>query len=123
MIKITAIIALLSLPFISFSQRSSVAELQKKYKNGSTFTLNFDKSLQILAVSSDSKEYSADDIKKLKKAIRRQDFEELMSVKSGKGQLQVHLMNKKGKPAQLIMIADNESEGFIALDFTESEDD
>ncbi|MBL7697470.1 MAG: DUF4252 domain-containing protein [Chitinophagaceae bacterium] len=123
MIKVIAIIALLSLPFVSFSQKNSVAELQKKYKNGNTFTLNFDNSLQILAVSSSSKEYSADDIKKLKKSIRRQDFEELMSIKNGKGQLQVHLMDRKGKPAQLIMIADNESEGFIALDFTEPESD
>jgi hypothetical protein len=44
------------------------------------------KSLKILALSKDVKGYSPRDIKKLKKEIGNQAFEELFSVKSNGGQ-------------------------------------
>jgi hypothetical protein len=120
MVKLPVVIALVSLSFVSCAQSKSVADLQKKYKDESAFTLKFNDALQIIAVSSNAKHYSARDIKKLKKEISKQDYEELMSIKNGKGELQVRVIEKKGKPTKFVLIADNESEGFIALDFTAS---
>ncbi len=123
MLKTIAILALFSVPFVSCGQTKSVAELQRKYKDESAFTLTFNNALKIIAVSSNAKHYSAKDIRRLKREIGRQNFEELMSIKNDKGQFQVHVIEKDGKPAKLVMIADNDSEGFIALDFTGSTED
>jgi hypothetical protein len=76
------------------------------------------KSLKILAVSKDAKGYSPRDIKKLKKQIGNRAFEELFSVKSNGGQLQLLSKNRNGKRDELVMIPDKDSEGFITLDFS-----
>ena len=145
MTKIVTVIALLVLPLLSFSQNKFLSHLQEKYKNDNVFTLsltgNFLKfivdseaaendpelrqlarkiqSLRILAVSNTSKDYSSRDMRKLKKEIRKQSFEEVISVKSGKGQLQLLVKDKHGKPTELIVIIDKDSEGFITMDFSE----
>jgi hypothetical protein len=128
MIKTVAVIAFFALPFVSFSQNKSVAALHEKYKEDNVFTLNFTgnsdladalRSLHILAVSSGSKGYSPRDIRKLKKQIGKQSFEELFSVKSNGGQLQLLARDRNGKPGELIMIIDKDSEGFITMDLSE----
>lgn len=118
--KTIAVLMLLSVLFISCCQTKSVADLQMKYKDENTFTLTLGNALKIIAVSSNAKHYSAKDIRRLKREIRNSNREELMSIKNENGNLQVHLVEGNGKPAKLIMIADNESEGFIALDFTDT---
>jgi hypothetical protein len=145
MIKTVAVIAVFFLPLFSFSQNSSVAALHKKYKNDNSFSLSVTgdilkflgdsdlaaddpdlrqlaktiQSLRILAVSSGSKNYSPKDIRKLKREIRKQPFEELFSLKSDGGQLQLLLKDRNGKPSELIMILDNDADGFITMDLSE----
>lgn len=123
MIKSIIIIALFSIPFVSCSQTKSVAKLQEKYKDENSFTLTFNNALKIIAVSSNAKNYSAKDIRRLKKELSEQNFEELMSIKNGKGEFHVHVIEKNGKATKLVMTADNESDGFIALDFTNVSED
>lgn len=124
MTKIITAAALFFLPFCCLAQKSAVAELQKKYKDDNVFSLsvngdNKKQILQILAVSSGSKGYSSHDINKLKKEISKQPFEEVVSIKSGTGQLQFHVMDKKGKPTKWVMIIDNDKDGFITMDFSD----
>jgi hypothetical protein len=118
MIKIVALAAFFLAPFISFAQNKSVDALHEKYKGDNVFTVN-SKSLKILAVSNGANGYSPRDIKKLKKQIGQQSFEELFSVKSGGGQLQLLAKDRNGKPGELIMIIDKDSEGFITMDLSE----
>lgn len=147
MTKIVTVIALFFLPLVSFSQNKSLSALQKKYKDDNVFTFSFTgnilkflddtgvagndpelrrlaqkiQSLHLLAVSSGSKGYSSRDIRKLKKEIRKQAFEEVISVKSGKGQLQLLVRDQHGKPTEVIMIIHKDSEGFITMDFSEKD--
>ena len=119
--------------------------MHKKYKNDNSFSLSVTgdilkflgdsdlaaddpdlrqlaktiQSLRILAVSSGSKNYSPKDIRKLKREIRKQPFEELFSLKSDSGQLQLLLKDRNGKPSELIMILDNDADGFITMDLSE----
>lgn len=126
MTKVIAVAALFCLPFCCFAQRNSVADLQKKYKDDNVFSISVNgekkkQILQVLAVSSASKGYSSQDIKRLKKEISKQPFEELFSVKNATGQLQLHIAEKNGKPSKWVMIIDNESDGFITMDFSGDE--
>ena len=147
MTKIVTVLALFFLPLFSFSQNRSLSALQKKYKDDNVFTFSFSgnilkfldgvefagndpefkllakkiQSLHMLGVSSRSKGYSSRDIRKLKKEIRKQAFEEVISVKSGKGQLQLLVRDRHGKPTEVIMIIHKDSEGFITMDFSEKD--
>lgn len=144
MTKSLAVMVLFVLPLFSFSQSSSLTSLHEKYKSDNVFSLSVAgdilkcltetdlaaddpelkeffkavQSLHILAVSNDSKKYSPRDIRKLKREIKRQSFEELVSLKADGGQLQVWLRDRKGKPGELVMIIDKDDEGFITMDLS-----
>jgi hypothetical protein len=149
MTKLVTVITLFFLPFLAFSQTKSLAALEKKYNNDNAFSLSLTgnilgflseskfvqndpelrrftkkvQSLRILAVSNKSKNYSPRDIRKLKAEIRKQSFEELISVKSDNGQLQLMVRDQQGKPGELLMIIDKDTEGFITLNLSESDPD
>lgn len=140
MTTIVKVLALLLIPVASFSQ-NAVADLEKKYNGDNSFSLQVTgnflhflegdgtnikdpeirefikklSSLRILAVSNRSKGYSSADIKNLKREIKRQHFDELMSVKSDNGQLQLVMKDRKGEPSQMILILDKNAEGFVTV--------
>ncbi|MBA4167066.1 MAG: DUF4252 domain-containing protein [Chitinophagaceae bacterium] len=145
---VITLIALILFPFLSFSQNRSLSALQKKYKDGNVLTLSLTgnilkflgdpkaendpermrlaqkiSSLHILAVSNKSEGYSSRDIRKLKKEIRKQSFEEVISLKSSGGQLQLLVRDQNGEPNELIMILDKDADGFITMDLSESNSD
>jgi hypothetical protein len=122
MTKIVTAIALMFLPFLSFSQEKILSDLHEKYKEDNVLTVNLngkDIKFRLLAVSNTSKHYSPRDIRRLKKEIRRRSFEELVAIKSEDGQLQLHVKDKNGKPTEGILIIDKDSEGFITMDFSQ----
>ncbi len=145
MTKLIAIIALFTIPLLSCSQNKSLSSLEKKYKDDNSFKLSVSgnflqfvadsdnedidpeirqlarkiRSLHILAVSKNSKGYSQRDVRRLKDRIKKEHFEELMSVKSDGGELKLLVRDHHGKPAQLVLIMDKDQEGFITMDLSE----
>ena len=128
-----------ALPFLSFAQSTSVSDLQEKYKDKSDcFTLTMSgnilsmfsgsgdggketskttPSLRILFVPKSSDGYTARDMKRLKAEIKRQSFEEVMSVKSKNGNIKALIKDSNGKMKEFVVLVDNTEEGFGALDF------
>jgi len=147
MTKFIAIIALFALPLLSCSQNKSLSSLEKKYKDDNSFKLSVSgnflqfiadsdnedidpeirqlarkiRSLHILAVSKNSEGYSPRDIRRLKARIKKENFEEVMSVKSDGGELKLLVRDKNGKPTQLVLIMDKDQEGFITMDLSEDD--
>ena len=133
----------------SFSQSKSLATLQNKYADDNSFTLNmsgnwlnalFDSdelqcdedlkqfirkvsSLKVLVVGKNAKHYSAKDLKKLKAEIKRANFEELVSVKSGDGNLTLMIKDRNGKFSELILLADEDDQGFVTIDLKNETDE
>jgi hypothetical protein len=147
MTKFIAIIALFTLPLLSCSQNKSLSSFEKKYKDDNSFKLSVSgnflqfiadsdnedidpeirrlarkiRSLHILAVSKNSEGYSPRDIRRLKDRIKKENFEEVMSVKSDGGELKLLVRDHQGKPTQLVLIMDKDQEGFITMDLSEDE--
>jgi predicted MPP superfamily phosphohydrolase len=145
MTKLVVVISIFFLPIFSFSQNKSLSALEKKYRDNNSFSLiltgdilkflnNSDlvqndpelrkftqkiRVLRVLGVSSKSKKYSPRDIRRLKAEIKRQSFEELMSISSNDGKLKLLVRERNGKPCELTMIADKDAEGFITLSLSE----